>query len=870
MTLKKFAMYKSFFLFLSLLFERILGDVAYQDSIVATSSVFNTEENGVWTLADFTGDGTPDLIYIKTGNTDTGRIEIHGSPSDSQFQEHTLATGTAFGIEVEEHDGTWLMCDYTGDGKADLVYIKTRNTDTGKVEVHVADAASGYQTFVLHTGTCFEPDENGIWTMSAKADLVYIKTRNTASGNVEYHVSSKASNYQAFTQHEWSNFAALEDDGTWCLAPYTHGDFADLYYIKTRNTGTGMVEVHAVSAKSQLKTRLMDVATGFALENNGYWLMIDYTHQGRPDLAYIKTRSTGTGKVEVHVNPFDKITITGPTPNIGSGESTDPPPAGSARDQYIYHLNQLLETHEQLGGKLTLLETASQSADDKLAQVYKDLESHLGVTKVTSTLSSVASIAGVIMLFTPAAPVGAVLMGLGAAGSVGSVVADKFFFDEDASKDFVEVINTYTISSQALQDQFQKIQNLRKKVVASLMKFAAELHDQETADPKAGTGSGPLSPGRPDLPDNTNDFSRIVVKGLVNSAADAKPFIDVGTKSATELGELLGKESAVIIKALPILTKLVKVVPVLSVIVDVESIVSTWTTTDAALQQAAKLRKQIADSVPPFRDTMGRFRSDLDDLVGSKTLQVTLLKLTRLHLSIPGAPGGPPEPPPPDPDQACNILRLMEGMVDVSLLLFANLLGDEHEDSSEDNYLAEAMPEADVVQLSQKAVSAPVVDSLYEHFLDVQATSDADSEDRPGQEPLHSVMGLTGIGLFRTKCKFVEFGNEEVHNVSGTQFDKRVTSWVRFWSWWFRNTWTKRCFERKCLIKGRHSGPGKAPSTWIVGGHMEKVARDRKWYILPICSYHNAPSGTFDRGGESLETLATAWAVQIPIDRSNW
>ncbi|KAF9200881.1 hypothetical protein BGZ49_008879 [Haplosporangium sp. Z 27] len=273
--------------------------MAYQRRILATGTYFDSEDNGVWSFADINGDGSQDLVFIKTRNTGTGRIEVHASFNyESRFQQHNLATGTCFAVE---DNGTWLMQDWTGDGKADLVYIKTRNT-AGTVEVHVADGASGYQRFVLQTGTCFgcEDNDNGIWTMSSKGDLVFIKIRNCGSNMVEYHVASKASNYQQFTQHVVTGFA-IEDNGTWRLAPKCDGDFADLYYIKTRNTGTGMVEVHAVSASSGWKSRLIDVGTSFAPEDNGHWHMVDFTHQKQPDLVYIKTRYTGTGKIEVHV-----------------------------------------------------------------------------------------------------------------------------------------------------------------------------------------------------------------------------------------------------------------------------------------------------------------------------------------------------------------------------------------------------------------------------------------------------------------------------------------------------------------------------------------------------------------------------------------
>ncbi|KAL9562740.1 hypothetical protein ACKAV7_013124 [Fusarium commune] len=252
--------------------------MAYQKRIVATGTAFNIENNGVWTFADVDGNGTQDLVYIKTRNTGTNKIEVHAVSRESGFQKFIIQTGTIFDIE---DNGTWLMQDYTGDGKADLVYIKTRNTGTRKIEVHVADAASRYQRFVLQTGTVFNIEDNGVWTMSAKGDLVYIKTRNTGTGKIEYHVASKESRYQSFTKQVGTDFA-----------------------VEDNETQANMVEAHAVSAQSEFKARLIDTGTGFNLEDNGTWLMTNHLGdpQRAPDLTYIKTRATGTNKIEVHIN----------------------------------------------------------------------------------------------------------------------------------------------------------------------------------------------------------------------------------------------------------------------------------------------------------------------------------------------------------------------------------------------------------------------------------------------------------------------------------------------------------------------------------------------------------------------------------------
>ncbi|KAG0008237.1 hypothetical protein BGZ80_003664, partial [Entomortierella chlamydospora] len=169
--------------------------MAYQRKFLATA----TEDNGVWIFADINGNGSHDLDNTKVRNTSSSRIEGHGPHNESRFQQHSLATGTAFNIK---DNGIWLMQEWTCNGKVDLVYIKTRNTASKR-------AASG----VLH------------------------------------------------------------------------GDLTDLYYIKTRNTESGMVKVHVVSASSGWKSRLFYATTSSVPEDNGQWLMVDFIHQKQSDLA---------------------------------------------------------------------------------------------------------------------------------------------------------------------------------------------------------------------------------------------------------------------------------------------------------------------------------------------------------------------------------------------------------------------------------------------------------------------------------------------------------------------------------------------------------------------------------------------------------
>jgi hypothetical protein len=143
-------------------------------------------------MADRDQDGIPDLVFVKTSHTGTGKVEVHIASGASNYQTRILEVGTTF---LPETDGTWLMSDYDRDGIPDLVFVKdSKNSGTGKVEVHIASGASNYQTRVLETGTTFLPEFDGTWFMAdyngdGIPDLIFIKTSNTGTGRVEVHVA---------------------------------------------------------------------------------------------------------------------------------------------------------------------------------------------------------------------------------------------------------------------------------------------------------------------------------------------------------------------------------------------------------------------------------------------------------------------------------------------------------------------------------------------------------------------------------------------------------------------------------------------------------------------------------------------------------
>jgi hypothetical protein len=57
----------------------------------------------------------------------------------------------ATSLKARAPNGVFALADFDRDAIGDLVFIKSRNTGSGTVEVHVLSSTSNYQTFIVQT-----------------------------------------------------------------------------------------------------------------------------------------------------------------------------------------------------------------------------------------------------------------------------------------------------------------------------------------------------------------------------------------------------------------------------------------------------------------------------------------------------------------------------------------------------------------------------------------------------------------------------------------------------------------------------------------------------------------------------------------------
>lgn len=223
----------------------------------------------------------PDLWFIKTQNTSSKFIEVHQRTAVSNYQSG-LDRATSL-MPFDAGNGRFMMV------ASDLWFIKTIETGTGFVELHERTLVSNYQSGIDVRTSLLPADASNGWFQMVGADLWFIQTQNTTSKFVEVHLRTAASSYQSGLDVATSLQPFDANNGWFQMVG------ADLWFIKTQNTGSKFVELHQRTAASNYQSGL-DAATSLlpADAENGWFQMVG------PNLWFIKTQNASSKFVEVH------------------------------------------------------------------------------------------------------------------------------------------------------------------------------------------------------------------------------------------------------------------------------------------------------------------------------------------------------------------------------------------------------------------------------------------------------------------------------------------------------------------------------------------------------------------------------------------
>lgn len=222
----------------------------------------------------------------------------------------TFSSGVAALGGVQPGEWRFFAAGGTSAGPPDLVAVRVRGGGSGRVEVHVLSGASGYRTFTVHAATPLPADlDPSQWQWgvasyrgSGRPDLYAFRTAGGGSGRAEVHVLSAASGYSRWVAHAATPLLAMTADRVTFLAGDERGRGA-VTAILHGPTGSGRTEAHRLTADSGFRSFDLHAATALGPSTAGdyHFGLGDQDGDGIFDLHATDTEGTGSGTVELHV-----------------------------------------------------------------------------------------------------------------------------------------------------------------------------------------------------------------------------------------------------------------------------------------------------------------------------------------------------------------------------------------------------------------------------------------------------------------------------------------------------------------------------------------------------------------------------------------
>ncbi len=264
-------------------------------------------------MADWNGDRRPDLVMVQRSDTVSGRTELYildGTSTlpngASSFQRLLLHTGTALGPTDDRH--AFSVADWNGDGRPDLVVVQKSGTASGQTELQVLDGASNFQRLLLHTGTVLGPTDDrhafsvADWNGDGRPDLTVMQKSDTASRRTEVRVLDGASNFQRYLLETATALGPTDDRHDMSMADWNGDGRPDLVVLLKAGTASRRTEIRVLDGASDFKRFLLQTSTAQGATDDRHDLSVaDWNGDGRLDLVVVQKSGTVSGRTEARV-----------------------------------------------------------------------------------------------------------------------------------------------------------------------------------------------------------------------------------------------------------------------------------------------------------------------------------------------------------------------------------------------------------------------------------------------------------------------------------------------------------------------------------------------------------------------------------------
>lgn len=253
-----------------------------------------------------------DVSAVATRDTGSGRTEVHTLTAASGFTQYRTHAATALG-PVSLDRWQFRFGDFDGDGISDLWAIDTLG-GSGHTEVHILSGASGYRTYLLHGVTVLPHVSLRLWTFGVadadgdgRADLYAVNTADIGSHSTAMFAWDGHRLAQVLVAQATPLGQVSLTGNAFLIGDDNLDGRPDLWDIRTAATGSGRTEVHIVDGARPTRF-LLHAASGLAYAPLDRWSFALGNPNADSRPDLYAVNSQDSGHVAVHI--FDGVTPT--------------------------------------------------------------------------------------------------------------------------------------------------------------------------------------------------------------------------------------------------------------------------------------------------------------------------------------------------------------------------------------------------------------------------------------------------------------------------------------------------------------------------------------------------------------------------------
>ncbi|MEU8661295.1 FG-GAP repeat domain-containing protein [Actinoplanes philippinensis] len=256
-------------------------------------------------LADWNGDGRPDLFVVKGTATATGKTEVRIMDGATSFSALLLDRATALGATDDRHDYT--VTDWDGDKRPDLVVVQRSGTASGRTEVTVLDGASAFRRQLLHAVTGLAATDQRFrfavtdFNGDARPDLVAVQTSGAADGRMQVQTFDGASDFQRALTPPAALPEPASTEHRVLVADVDNDRHPDVVVVHESGTADGKTHVRAYDGAEKFQPLLLDADTAPGASAHLDMLVIDWNGDKRADLMMVQKTGAASGRTEMVV-----------------------------------------------------------------------------------------------------------------------------------------------------------------------------------------------------------------------------------------------------------------------------------------------------------------------------------------------------------------------------------------------------------------------------------------------------------------------------------------------------------------------------------------------------------------------------------------